>query len=138
MKKTLFFGGKLHDLNCDLKAEIQRILDTVLKNGFIVKNVIIESHEASITIMRKIKKYYKPNEDCANLDDTVIFSGHLEKSDVMISIPLHPFCNQFNYHFQISNLLEAYNELMKSLGGTKLKGLEIESSEEEVTYRFYY
>lgn len=137
-KKVIFFGGEFLNIDDTLKEKIQSILDNAIKNAFLVFSVQAVENEVTIGIFRSLKDFYQTDEDCTNLDDLALFTGHVEKAPVKIPIGMHPFANIMHYHFQISDVLKSYNELMKERGYKTLKSLKIISTEKTVTYHYHF
>ena len=134
--REIFFGGERMTADKDLKSKVQDNLYKALPGAFVVEDVKIEEDEVIIKINRHAKKFYQPQAGCITLDDAVVLSGHLQKGDKRIPLPMHPFADQMNYHFGLDNIKDGYNHVVGK--GNKIKDLVVTTDPFSVTYNYKF
>lgn len=134
-KKTIFLGEK-HEVNADLKENLQKSLDNTLPGCFIVDYVTITPAVIEIKIIRTLKNFYEPSKsDTMILDDAALLGGHIHGGVTRIPLPMHPFADYFKYSFRIVDILDGYNRLK---GITKIKKLDVLTAQSYVIYRYVW
>lgn len=134
--KKIFFGGEYLSTDDTLQSNIKTNLDKALPGAFTVEDAKIEENEVSIKINRHIKNFYQAQPGFISLDDAVVLCGQLQKAEKHIPLPLHPFCDIMNYHFDLDDIKEGYNQIMGK--GDKLKAMEAISDPLSVTYTYKF
>lgn len=142
MKKIyVFIAGQLFDLSSTplqaIEQQSQSNLDSILSGPgkALISVSQPTSSSVSVTIQRNRSNYQDVPKDHGNLFDIdLLFGNGLNNQEYIFwgNFP-YGYATIMDFRFDAPHIIQCYNMAMKEIKGTKLKGLEINTTPNDIT-----
>lgn len=137
-RKEIIFNGKFFMVASNLHEKIQEHLDNKYSDKINVKDTFMNSENNTITliIQREGINFQKQQEGYLSLDDLILISGLPINPSLYQPLPRITFSNMYNYSMSIKDVVEEYNNVVKT--HHKLAELLIDSTPEQVIFIYKF